>query len=183
MTVISERFCRRAAAFEALIAGTPPDRWASPSPCEGWTARDVVAHIVGFPTWGIPSSVSEVLGDQPIVDDNPLSGFRRLREAVQRVLDDPTSPTDVVDYLDQALSIDLAQHWWDLAKATGQDATMDSDEVEILWTTLSPMSPDWWTWQHDNGYYAPAVTVPEDAPLQDRVLGLIGRNPRWTPPT
>lgn len=190
VTETAERFRRRADAFEALIAGVVPDRWAGPSPCVGWTARDIVAHILGFPTWEIPSSVSERLRveaaiDPPgdAVDDDPLGGFRHFRDAVQRVLEDPATPADVAEFIDQALSFDLAQHWWDLAKATGQDATMDPDEVDVLWTTLSSMPPSWWKWQVEHGYYAPAVPVPEDAPLQDRVLGLIGRDPRWTLPT
>ncbi len=29
--------------------------------------------------------------------------------------------------------------------------------------------------------YRPEVKVPQDAPLQDRLLGLIGRDPNWTP--
>ncbi|MDQ4020345.1 MAG: maleylpyruvate isomerase family mycothiol-dependent enzyme [Actinomycetota bacterium] len=33
-------------AFAAKIAAVPDDRWASPSPCEGWTARDVVRHVI-----------------------------------------------------------------------------------------------------------------------------------------
>ncbi len=86
-------------------------------------------------------------------------------------------------YIDGALNFDLPQHGWDLAKATGQDATMAPGEVELLWDALRRMEPAWWDWHHRNGWYAPAVPVPEDAPLQDRVLGLVGRDPRWTPPT
>ena len=153
-------------------------------------ARDVVTHILRFPTWEIPASVSERLRVEAALDphgdavvDDPRSGFGRLRDAVQRVLEDPATPADVAEYIDHALSFDLAQHWWDLAKATGQDATMDPDEVNVLWATLSSMPPAWWKWQVDHGYYAPAVPVPEDSPLQDRVLGLIGRDPRWRSPT
>jgi hypothetical protein len=29
--------------------------------------------------------------------------------------------------------------------------------------------------------YGPAVTVPDDAPLLDRILGLTGRDPKWRP--
>jgi uncharacterized protein (TIGR03083 family) len=28
------------------VSATPSDAWSLPSPCEGWTARDVVAHVV-----------------------------------------------------------------------------------------------------------------------------------------
>jgi hypothetical protein len=65
--------------------------------------------------------------------------------------------------------------------ATGQDATMDPQEVESLWSSLS-QNPKIWEWQRDNGWYAAPVSVPEDAPLQVRVLGLIGRNPAWVQP-
>jgi hypothetical protein len=33
----------------------------------------------------------------------------------------------------------------------------------------------------DNGHYAPAFQVPDDASLQDRLVALIGRDPYWTP--
>ena len=182
MTGVAERFRRRADAFEALITSTPPERWANPSPCEGWLARDVVAHIVGFFREELRDKAGVTLSPSPSVEDDPAGAFRVTRQAVQGVLDDPATPADVAKYLDAALSFDLPQHWWDLAKARGQDATMDPEEVELLWASLSPQSPSWWKWQVDNGYYAPAVPVPEDAPLQDRVLGLIGRDPKWTPP-
>jgi hypothetical protein len=113
--------------------------------------------------------------------DDPAEGFRLIRAAVEAVLDDPNTSTNVVVYLDAALSFDLPQHWWDLAKATGQDATMLSEEVEMLWELLSAMPPEWWKWQVDNGHYAPAVPVSDDAPLQDRLVALIGRNPYWAP--
>ena len=48
MTEIADRYRKRADAFAALIDGTAPERWSSPSPCEGWLARDIVAHIVGY---------------------------------------------------------------------------------------------------------------------------------------
>lgn len=183
MTEIAERFRRRADAFEALIASTPPERWDSPSPCDGWLARDIVAHVVGFFGEELRKRAGVAPAPSASTADDPAAAFRGIRQAVQRVLDDPATPADLVTYLDNALSFDLPQHWWDLAKATGQDATMDPQEVEFLWTALSLMEPSWWKWQVDNGHYARAVPVPEDAPLQDRVLGLIGRNPRWTPPT
>ena len=46
MTETSQRYARLADAFAAKIAAVPDDRWACPSPCEGWTARDVVRHVI-----------------------------------------------------------------------------------------------------------------------------------------
>jgi uncharacterized protein (TIGR03086 family) len=181
MPGVADRYRRRADAFASLVAGTAPERWSRPSPCEGWLARDVVVHVVDFSaqvlreTAGVP--------DPPVFADfdDPVAAFGAARAAVERVLDDPDTPPDVTGYLDGALSIDLPQHGWDLARATGQDATIDPAELELLWDSLS-RHPDVWEWQRDNGWYAAPVPVPDDAPLQDRVLGLLGRDPAWTPP-
>lgn len=181
MNEIADRYRRRADAFEALIEGVAQERWSSPSPCEGWLARDVVAHVVDYSAHVLRERAG-VSGVAAFADfEDPADAFRSLREVVQRVLDDTETPPDVANYLDGALSFDLPQHGWDLAVATGQDATMDPDEVEILWSALTG-HPRVWDWQRANGWYAAPVPVPEDAPLQDRVLGLIGRDPEWAPP-
>jgi hypothetical protein len=33
-----------------------------------------------------------------------------------------------------------------------------------------------------DGLFGPVVEVPDDAPLLDRVIGLTGRDPAWSPP-
>jgi uncharacterized protein (TIGR03086 family) len=178
---IGDRYRRRAEAFEALIDGTSPERWARPSPCHGWLARDIVTHIVRHSAETLRDNAGVLLPSARTELDDPATSFRWIRAAVQEVLDDPNTSTEVAVYLDAALSFDLPQHWWDLAKATGQDATMPPEEVEALWETLSAMPPEWWKWQVENGHYAPAVRLPDDAPLQDRLVALIGRDPYWTP--
>ena len=171
---------RRAQAFEALIEGTPADRWSSPSPCDGWSARDVVAHVVDFSAQvlgekaGVPAPAFSDFGD-------PLAAFRAALDSVVAVLEDPATPPKVASYIHWSLSFDLPQHGWDLAVATGQDTTMDPAEVELLWGALTG-DPRNWDWQRANGWYGAPVRVPADAPLQDRVLGFLGRDPAWTAP-
>ena len=179
VTETGDRYRRRADAFETLITHTALERCTSPSPCEGWLARDVVAHVVDYSGQVLRErvGVSEVAVFADF--DDPAAAFRAIREVVEQVFDDPETPADVANYLDLAVSFDLSQHGWDLAKATGQDPTMDPEEVELLWNSLS-QAPKVWDWQRNNGWYAAPVSVPEDAPLQDRVLGLLGRDPRWT---
>ena len=120
-----------------------------------------------------PSTFAEV-GD-------PLAAFKATRGLIVRVLDDPATPQKVAGYVHWSISFDLPQHGWDLAMATGQDATMDPEEVELLWGSLTG-DPGNWEWQRAKGWYAAPVAVPADGPLQDRVLGLLGRDPHWVPP-
>jgi hypothetical protein len=100
---------------------------------------------------------------------------------MEQILDDPTTPPKAANYLEWSLSFDLPRHGWDLAVATGQDATMHPEEVELPLGSFHG-DPANWDWQRANGWYGPPVPVPEDAPLQDRVLGLLGRDPTWQPP-
>ena len=46
MSDIADRYRRLSGEFADKVAQVSPERWGAPSPCEDWTARDVVAHIV-----------------------------------------------------------------------------------------------------------------------------------------
>ncbi|MGH4027406.1 TIGR03086 family metal-binding protein [Actinomycetota bacterium Odt1-20B] len=72
---------------------------------------------------------------------------------------------------------ELLLHGWDLARATGQEyapAPADVETCHGLIGTFAELPPG-------EGPFGPPVAVPDDAPLLDRVLGLSGRDPRWTP--
>ena len=64
----------------------------------------------------------------------------------------------------------------DIAQAIGVDPTLPDELVRGLWDELSPVSDQW----RDIGAFPPRVAVPDDAPLQDRLLGLTGRDPYST---
>jgi hypothetical protein len=54
-------------------------------------------------------------------------------------------------------------------RITEQDRTL----VQGLWDQLSPVAEAW----RDLGAFPPRVDVPGDATLEDRLLGLAGRDP------
>ena len=62
----------------------------------------------------------------------------------------------------------------DIARVIGVDATLPAELVQGIWDEISPHAEEW----RAIGVFGPAIPVPEDAPLQDRLLGLTGRNPR-----
>jgi Mycothiol maleylpyruvate isomerase N-terminal domain len=45
MNDIAERYERVTAQFTARVRAVPEEARENPSPCEGWTARDVVGHL------------------------------------------------------------------------------------------------------------------------------------------
>jgi hypothetical protein len=90
--------------------------------------------------------------------------------------------------IDEVVSDDLPPHGWDLARATGQDDTIDPRDVERLWATTTAIPAEMMVKYRTPGAFGPGVEVfgpevevPADAPLQNRLLGLIGRDPAWTP--
>ncbi len=45
-TDLGARYRQLADGFAAVVASVPADAWSADSPCDGWTARDVVAHVI-----------------------------------------------------------------------------------------------------------------------------------------
>ena len=69
-------------------------------------------------------------------------------------------------------------HTWDLARATGQDDRLDPDFCAELLAGMEGIEEV----LRASGQYGPAVPVPDDADVQTRMLGFIGRDPEWEPP-
>jgi hypothetical protein len=61
----------------------------------------------------------------------------------------------------------------DIAKVIGADPTLPEDLVQGIWEEVSPNAEEW----RAIGIFPDAVPVVQDAPLQDRLLGLTGREP------
>ena len=68
---------------------------------------------------------------------------------------------------------DMIVHSWDIAKATGQNTTLDAGLAELGYNVLVNVAEG----GRANGAFGPEVTVPASASFQDRMLGLSGRQP------
>ena len=175
--------------FGAVVAGVRPDQWDDPSPVEGWAARDVVRHLVEwFPSF-LANGADVRLPAGPSVDDDPAGAWNHLQREVQALLDDPASQDRVLSNqhigsvaLPEAVSRfftgDVFMHTWDLARATGQDDTLDPDLCATMLAGMEPIEDV----MRGSGQYGQRVEVPADADAQTRLLGFIGRDPGWNPP-
>jgi uncharacterized protein (TIGR03086 family) len=191
---IGARYRRRAERFDALVAAVDPARWDDPSPCAGWRARDVVGHIVDMHDVMLrPAGRS--LSAAPSIEDDPVAAFRSARADVEALLADhdavtaecdmPMGRMTVAHHIDAVMSMDLPLHGWDIARAVGLDDTIDPADVAAMWPEIEQLPEEMRIPEHFGPgviVFGPEVPVPDDAPLQDRLLGKIGRDPHWRPP-
>lgn len=182
MTEISDRYRKVADDLSARVAAVTPDAWERPSPCEGWTARDVVAHVVEA-TGMFLSRAGVELPEGPSVEDDPQGAWETARAAMQRALEDPAvaqvesdSPMGRTS-LETTVGMfgvgDVLVHTWDLARATGLDERLDPDEVERLYAVMEPSDE----MMRQGTAFGPKVEVPDDADPQTKLLAFSGRRP------
>lgn len=182
MSAIADRFRRLSDAFADRIASVPADRWESPSPCEGWTARDVVAHLVDLQRRFL-GLVGRDVGTVPDVASDPAGAWDAARRVVLADLEDPERASAEYEgqfgrntfeqAIERFVCVDLVVHSWDLARATGQDERLDPDDVRWV-LAFAERLPDA---VRGPQTFGPAVEVPPDADDQARMLALLGRRP------
>ncbi|MFC7546982.1 TIGR03086 family metal-binding protein [Plantactinospora sp. GCM10030261] len=182
----AERHRQIAAVFTDRVRAAKD--WDAPAPVAGWTARDVVRHLVGWLPGFLSSGANVGLPSGPSVDDNPVAAWQTQRDAVQALLDDPSTAhrtladrhigeVPVDQAIDRFYTSDVFMHTWDLARATGQDDRLDADFCAKLLTDLEPMDEV----LRSSGQFGPRVPTPDDADVRTRFVAFIGRDPFWTP--
>ncbi len=181
---IAERYRNVAAQFTQRVRAVPAGAWDNPAPCDGWVARDVVGHLVEwvpgfFSRWDVDLSPS-VPGEE-----DPVLAWTSVSDGIQRVLEDPEIAAREADsqmgrrsleqMVDMIVINDVLIHTWDLARATGQDETLDAGEVARMSGSGFLEMPD--EVLRAGGQFGPRVEVPADADPQTRLIAFSGRRP------
>ncbi len=113
-----------------------------------------------------------------------MGAWRVQAGAVQALLDDPDSAERKHSFphigtmsLGQAIDMvytgDVFLHRWDLARATGQDETLNPDKCAAMLEGMRPMDEA----LRRSGHYGRRVDAPDDADVQTQLLAFIGRTP------
>jgi uncharacterized protein (TIGR03086 family) len=182
MSEIAERYQRLGDAYAAKVAAVPDDRWDSRTPCEEWTARDLVGHMVQ--TQGMfLGFIGKELRDVPDTSDDPLGAWNAARTQVQAILDDPKQATTEFEGLtgrstfeaavDKFLCSDLVVHNWDLSRATGLDDNVEPEDAKRVRRYMESMGDA----LRSPGAFGPEVEPPANADEQQRMLAFLGRRP------
>jgi uncharacterized protein (TIGR03086 family) len=159
-----------------IVKGAASDL-AAATPCEGWDVRTLLNHMLETQRYFAGSArgedvsppgpaPAEVLGPDVVADfaqarDDVIEAFR------QPAVIEKAGPSVGIAMTDQLL------HGWDLATATGQDATMPDGLADKGYRAIHGMFTD----DQRTGVFKPEVHVDADASAQDRLLAYTGRDP------
>ncbi len=180
-------------ALKAVVDQIRDDQWDLVVPDDmtrtpGITLRQTINYHAYDDAW-VPDVLAgktmEEVGDSydgDLLGDHPKLNFASIAETAMlavRAFDDPDRIVHLSygdwparEYLKHITSF-RGLRAYDIAKFIGADTTLPPDLVRGLWEEITPSAEEW----RKLGVYGPAVPVPKDAPLQDRLLGLTGRPP------
>jgi uncharacterized protein (TIGR03086 family) len=128
-------FTRVQDTVHALVRAATPERFDRPTPCEAWTVRDLLGHLVwqniiwGGLAQGTPPAVGHTedhLGDDHIAAFETAAAGAREAFLRPGVLDRSFGPAPGRRVVEQLL-VELLVHGWDLATALGLDRDLEPD--------------------------------------------------------
>lgn len=166
--------------LEAILTAVPAERWSAPSPCEDWTARDVVAHLVDTQREFLTERGLDV-GAAPDMATDPASGWQAHAQRVVTLIADDSvvarkydgffGPTTTGETLEQFYIWDMLVHRWDIATATGLAAQLTETELDAIEQGAEAFGDG----LHMEGICKPEVEVGPDADRRTQVLAKLGR--------
>jgi uncharacterized protein (TIGR03086 family) len=182
------------APISALIRAVDPARLDAPTPCADYAVRDLLNHLL---FWGpvlaaagrretaLPPAESEadvdlVVGDWPaaltavFADVAEAWGDVGAWEGTTSMGGPEPLPASMVGGMAVG---ELVVHGWDLGRALDLEPTWAPDVLTVVHAEVAATAEI----GREMGVYGASVPVPEEAPVLDRLLGLTGRDPHWTP--
>lgn len=164
-----------AARFTDTVRAT--DDWTAASPCEGWTAADVVDHVVDTQREFL-ARFDVALGERP--SGSPDVVWAEHLAAVQRAVGDELRAreydgffgrTTVGATLDAFYGFDLVVHGWDLGSASGRPTAFTEADMDAMEAAFAGFGDH----AYDEGVFQRPVDAPEGADRQTRLLARMGR--------
>lgn len=176
-----------------IVQAIPSDRLAAPTPNPEWDVRATVNHLHFWVRCAeyaarkqAPDGPAE--GHDFVAEPGWADHFAEQARRTATAWSDPAAwegdtsltgnpsgfPATMIGGM---IFSEFVLHGWDLAVATGQPAALPEDLVAAAHAHTSATAE----MARQYGAFGPEVPVPADAPVLDRLLGLSGRDPHWTP--
>ena len=177
---------RALASTRAYVANVKSDQLSDPTPCEDYDVRALLNHVISGNLWVAPlveGQTIEQVGDRfdgDVVGDDPLAAYDASAKSAAAAFNGPGAmeapvavsygPVPGEIYAGHRL-IDVVIHGWDLAKATGQDTTLDPELVTACRQVVEPQAE----LLAGSGMFGTTQDVPSSAGAQTKLLAMLGR--------
>jgi uncharacterized protein (TIGR03086 family) len=179
-------------ALRTVVRGASEDGWSKPTPCDEWTATQVLQHAAGDQL----AYFSAITG-QPGPSENPFTPSGHLEGAPSAIVEEALAAAasawatiapdaeNVPTPLPQgalppstgagACALDAAVHAWDIAVATGQASPLTPSLAALLIAVAKEIVEPLRAY----GAYKPALDPREDDDEAAALLRYLGRDPGW----
>jgi len=164
----------------AVLDAVPARSWTNPSPCDGWTARDVLSHMIETQREFLTGHGID-LGDAPDIDTDPAAAWRvHAKRVVEAISDDAVvgveydghfGRTTVGATLEQFYVWDMLVHRWDIARTVGGDDGLSGAELDRIESGAESFGEALYM----DGVCRPGVETPADSDRKVRLLARLGR--------
>lgn len=176
MTPEATQFLDAADRFSAVLAATSD--WSAATPCEGWSAADVVDHVVDSQR-DFLGQHGAALGDRP--GGSPTEVWAAHLAGVRPLVGDDAfmttgyagwfGPTTIAETVVRFYGFDMVVHGWDVATSQGRPTTFSEADMDAMERSFDGFGEAMYT----TGVFRPGVEAPAGADRQTRLLARMGR--------
>ncbi|MEO7587429.1 MAG: maleylpyruvate isomerase family mycothiol-dependent enzyme [Arachnia sp.] len=141
MNTTFRTYLEASAPLEEVLDAVAPGRWSAASPCAGWTARDVLGHLIATQRDFFTGRGHDV-GVAPGIEADPVAAWREHARMITALLRDDAvvaagydgffGPTTTGETFETFYVWDMLVHRWDIAMAGGTDANLTAEEIDRI---------------------------------------------------
>ena len=173
------------------MGNTGSNQLGNATPCTAWNVQQLITHnvkVTGFALGMLEGNITvnpeDVSVDIPLegAEADFVAGTNRILDFLKsadlgKVIDTPFGPMPLAQVIMFPI-LDLTIHKWDQAKGTNQSTSIDSGLAEVSYAVAEAAAPGL---RQNAGQgmpsFGPEVSVPISGSIQDKLLGISGRQP------
>jgi uncharacterized protein (TIGR03086 family) len=181
MSVNAAKYRRAIDGFSAVVDAVPADKWSAPSPCDGWTARDVVGHVIaGMRMMARGEAGGGPAGSALGPGEDPVEAYAEARAEIlaaltegnlARIVPGPVGEMPLDQIIGMFGTSDVLIHTWDLAQTAGLAVTLDPELVQETYDRLVPLD----AMIRNPAVFGPKVEPAAGADVQVQLMCFTGR--------